>query len=219
VTSRDPATLVAGATRADARSLRAPSAEEWESVAELVLRLEPTPLELLPSAYVQKAWESRARGLVGSVAVRGLVSDASLLLRLTWTAEQPRERIDDNDVYADACGVLFPLDGQWAELATMGTDERPVNAWYWRAGAASAYSVEARGLGTTVRVPDSGLVAGGEWKGARWSVVFSRPLRARGVPLSHGAELPVAFAVWSGAGAERGGIKSHTPIWQRLRIE
>lgn len=213
-----PQTTLAAKAKANSCDLLAPSHAEWASAEETLLPLEPTPLERQPSAYVQKSWESRPHVATSSIRLRALLTDDSLVLRLAWVAEQPVEAITDNNVYADACGVLFPLDGENAELSSMGSEASPVQSWYWRAGLSAPFVVTAKGLGTVTRERESALVANAEWRDGEWSVVFARPLDVDGVPLVRGAEVPVGLAVWSGEAGERAGLKSHTPVWHRLTI-
>ena len=50
--------------------LLAPDTGEWDRAEEAVVPIEPTPLERLPSAYVQASWRDRPRGAIGEVRVR-----------------------------------------------------------------------------------------------------------------------------------------------------
>ena len=50
--------------------LVAPDAAEWGSATEVVVPIDPTSLERLPSAYVQVSWRNRPRGAIGEVRVR-----------------------------------------------------------------------------------------------------------------------------------------------------
>jgi DMSO reductase family type II enzyme heme b subunit len=193
----------------------APADPAWERAEEALVALEPTPLDQQPSAYVQRAWAGRPRGDVPAVAVRALVSEETVMLRLSWRASPPSPGITDYDAYADACGVLFPANGQTASLGTMGDESAPVTAWHWRAGAQEPFVVTARGLGTAEREGQHALRASGQLAGSTWTVVFAHP-RAGGPQARPGAPLPVGFAVWAGGAAERAGLKSHTPRWQEL---
>ncbi len=191
------------------RDLLSPRAAAWKDAPEAVLPLQPTPLDVQPSAYVQTAWTGRERGNVASVSVRALAAGGQLLVRLQWSANDPRHSISDNDAFADACAILFPSDGKDAELATMGSEAKPVTAWYWRSGTPAPYMATARGLGTVTRVASSPLTAAGEWAAGQWQVVVAGPAPAA-------AKLGVA--VWSGAASERAGLKSHTPSWHDLKV-
>ncbi|HEY4669101.1 MAG TPA: ethylbenzene dehydrogenase-related protein [Tepidiformaceae bacterium] len=190
----------------------------WDGVPELAVDLVPTDLGAQPSVYVQKAWENHSYGAGRPVLVQAAVTGNNLFVRLRWAADDPRPSITDNNVFPDACGVLFPLDGNKAELKTMGSDDWPVQAWHWRAGTADPFVVVARGLGTAERQTGHSVTADASHNGDEWRVVFSRALNAKGVPLARGAAVPVGFAVWAGANNERAGLKAHSPEWIELRI-
>lgn len=190
----------------------------WDDLPEVTVDLVPTDLEAQPSVYVQKAWEGRPYGEGRSVRVQAAVAGGELFVRLRWAAADHRPAINDNDVFPDACGVLFPLDGNNAELSTMGSEDWPVQAWHWRAGTADPFVVVARGLGTAERQTGDAVTADASHNGDEWRVVFSRALSAKGVPLARGSAVPVGFAIWSGANNERAGLKAHTPEWIELRI-
>ncbi len=190
------------------RDLLSPRAPAWDDAIEVSLPLQPTPLEAQPSAYVQKAWAGRQRGGIESVAVKALAAGDELVVRLQWAAPDPRHTINDNDVYADACAVLFPANGNDAEIGTMGSAGKPVTAWHWRAGAAGPNVATAQGLGTVTREKKHALQATGEWQNGSWHVVLAGP----------GNPAKIGIAVWSGAASERAGLKSHTPTWHDLKV-
>jgi len=210
--------LVARGARAGLNALLAPDAAEWEKAPELVALLVPTPLEDQPSAYVQAAWARRHRGDVREVKVRSLIGKDGLAVRLVWAAANPQRRIDDWNVYADGCAVLFPADGKSAEISTMGSARKAVEGWFWRAGTELPFQVTATGLGTVDRAGEHGVRARAQWDEGCWQVVLGRALDAGGVRLAAGGRVPVGFAVWCGAAKERAGLKSYTPAWCELRL-
>ncbi len=198
--------------------LLAPAGAPWKSVSETIVSLAPTPLDAQPSAYVRASWADRAHGTLASAGLSAVVAGDALYLRLRWAAAEPRLAITDNDTYADACAMLFPLDGKAAELSTMGDERRPVQAWHWRAGTALPFVITATGLGTVTRLPDHPVSVGAAWESGSWSVIFRRSLQEAGVPLSAGGSIPLGIAVWSGANNERAGLKAHTPAWLTLNL-
>ncbi|MGB4864169.1 MAG: ethylbenzene dehydrogenase-related protein [Tepidiformaceae bacterium] len=196
-----------------------PTVDPWHAAQEIEAPLEPTPLEAQPSAYVRTAWADRKHGATPSVRAAAAVADGVLHVRLRWAALNPRPAITDNNVFADACALLFPLDGMTAELSTMGDEAHPVQAWHWRAGTAVPFVVEATGLATTTRLPNPQAVSvEAVWNGGEWSVVLSRALDAPGVPLRPGTSVPLGIAIWQGALEERAGLASHTPRWLALEL-
>jgi DMSO reductase family type II enzyme heme b subunit len=210
--------VVARGVKAGLDALLVPDAPEWTNAAESVVGLAPTPLADQPSAYVRVAWERRFRGDVREVRVRALAGKDSVAVRLEWVAANPQRRIDDWDVYADGCAVLFPADGRSAEISTMGSARKPVEGWFWRAGTEVPFSVTAKGFGTVERAKEHSVRARAQWDDGRWQVVLGRPLAADGVSLSAGGKVPVGFAVWCGAAKERAGLKSYSPGWHELRL-
>jgi DMSO reductase family type II enzyme heme b subunit len=199
--------------------LLAPDAAEWGKAEEAVVAIDPTPLERLPSAYVQASWKDRPRGAIGELRVRAAAGEGGgLAVRLEWTALRPSRSISDVNVYPDACAMLFPADGREAEFGTMGSPEHPVGGWHWRAGTELPFAVTATGIGTVERAKEHPVQARARWSEGSWQVVLAGPLGAKGLPLRKGSALPVAFAVWSGAARERGGVKSYTPQHCALRL-
>jgi DMSO reductase family type II enzyme heme b subunit len=199
--------------------LLAPDAAEWGQAEETVVAIEPTPLERLPSAYVQASWKDRPRGAIGEVRVRAAAGEGGgLAVRLEWGALRPSRSISDVNVYPDACALLFPADGREAELGSMGSPEHPVGGWHWRAGTELPFAVMATGIGTVERAKEHPVQARARWAEGCWQVVLAGPLGAHGIPLRKGSALPVAFAVWSGAARERAGLKSYSPQPCALRL-
>lgn len=212
------ATISAGETSTDRDQLISPSHGEWDTVPATIVHLAPTPLESQPSVYVRKTWEQKAHGAVSEVTVQAVSAGGALLIRLGWSVASPRGRVSDNDIYADACGVLFPADGRSADLSSMGSPASPVAAWYWRAGLDAAMSVTATGVGTVERDSTPEVRAVGELRGNEWHVVFSRVLNGGAPKFIQGSDVPVGFAIWCGANDERAGLKSHTTSWHRLAV-
>ena len=103
--------------------LLAPDTGEWDRAEEAVVPIDPTPLDRLPSAYVQVSWRDRPRGAIGEVRVRAAAGDGGLAVRLDWAALRPSRLISDVNVYPDACAMLFPADGREAEFDSDGESE------------------------------------------------------------------------------------------------
>lgn len=207
---------------APADKLLDPDAPEWQSASEVSISLEPTPLALQTSEYIKAAWRDRPYGRIKEMRVRALNNGQWLLLRLQWSVAQNVSQTTDNNVFPDAVGVLFPLDGQDAPLTDMGSPQQPVNAWYWRADRDRPINVTANGRGTTTRHQQSSLNAHSQWKEGAWLVAMGRPLavsEGEAVPLAVGKTVKAAFAVWEGANQERVGLKAFSPQWHQLVIE
>lgn len=201
-----------------AASRFSPSGSAWDGLAETEVQLQPTPLDRQPSAYVQTAWAGKVYGTLSTAGLTVAVAGSTLHLRLRWLAPDPKTGITDNDVFADAAAVLFPLNGVDAPLETMGDAQRPVQAWHWRAGTSQPFVVSASGLGTVTRLPRHSVEASADWANGQWTAVFSRPLVADGVKFPPGTSVPCGIAVWCGARGERAGLKSHTAGWITLAL-
>lgn len=192
-------------------------ASGWSAAEVATVPLEPTPIDRQPSAYVRAAWRDRPRSDIRELEVSSLTGPDAIALRLEWEAPRPSRAISDINAYADGAAVLLPVDGVNLAHETMGTEEHPVQGWHWRAGTADPFVVTATGLGTAQRHSGHGVVGAGEWDDGRWRVVLARALDGGGdgdgdaVPLGRGSCVPVAFAVWSGAAGERGGLKAFSP--------
>jgi DMSO reductase family type II enzyme heme b subunit len=201
---------------ADARNL-GPWTEGWGAGDSVPLQ--PTPLDAQPSAYVQESWRERPYGQTAEAIVQFIRTPETVYARVEWACPSPRFGITDNDVFADACAILFPANGHAAPLATLGDKSEPVVAWHWRAGAETAFIADGTGLGTLSRRPKHDLNVAAEWRHDRWAVVFTYPLTNNGHSASPAASDLAAFAVWSGANQERAGLAACSPAWRRLRQE
>jgi DMSO reductase family type II enzyme heme b subunit len=212
------ANLDAQTSSAVLEDMLAPNGSAWNEVKGEAIELVPTPLDRQPSAYIQTAWKDKHHGAVSRVLIQAVRNDETLALRLQWDASNPQRSINDIDAYADACAVLFPGDGQEADLDTMGSADNPVVAWHWRAGTDLPFVVIAKGIGTVERCADHQVQAGSRWNDGKWQVVLARSLDSGEPSMSAGTNIPIAVAVWCGAEAERAGLKSHSPEFHRLRI-
>ena len=206
--------IVAARVSAAAADSLGPWDDAWPSAVEIAL--EPTPLEAQPSAYVQQAWKDREHGVTQSIRVSAATSPRRFHLRLEWPAESPHMGITDNNVFADACGVMFPAwPGDLPPM--MGAPGNPVETWFWRAGAPAPFVATAEGPGTVARRDDHELSVASEWRAGNWAVVFSHPSVEGGLP-GDGASVSVAFAAWNGAAEERAGLAAYSPSWRTLVV-
>lgn len=200
-----------------------PASSVWDGVEGEVVSLGGTPVQNQPSRYIRTAWAERAIGAVRTLMVKVAHNGRDILFRLEWpdvTANREHMGI----VFCDAAGVLFPLNGE-APLATMGSAEAPVNAWYWRADFEEAgQNIVARGLGTVEEVGGGVVACRAQWERESWRLVLARSLAlpqqaGQGVQLGVGQSVKVAFAVWEGGSGERAGIKAFSKQWRELVIE
>lgn len=200
-----------------------PGGEAWKQVRPSTVVLSPTPLEMQPTDYVRVSWTSRPYGKASSMRVSSLHNGDQIFFRLVWQDDSSDAKIADIDQFVDAAAVLFPI-AEDAPLFGMGSKDKPVNAWFWRADWERPKNVAAEGMGSTQRRDDPALAASARHQRGRWDVIIARSLNGKGSPagtvaLRPGASTKIAFAVWQGANQERAGIKAFSPDWQELRIE
>lgn len=195
----------------------------WAGLDAIGIDLVPAPVTLAASVSGQMAL-SRSHGKVGRVEARLAHNGETLSVRLSWRDARKDDRIEDLDRFSDGAAVMFPLQGD-ANSVTMGDEERPVNAWLWKADRAEPFDVIARGYSTSQRRPasSSGLAAGASYRDGGWHLVFQRPLDrpesgefTRFIP---GRPSKIAFAVWEGSNAERAGQKAMSGSFVELELE
>jgi DMSO reductase family type II enzyme heme b subunit len=216
--------VLARKTKIDAKALGDPDAAVWSDADAASVELAPTSLALQPSAYLAQTERDRPVGRVKQVHVRALHNGSEIAFHLEWEDSAREDTVADNDAFPDGAALLFPLR-EGAPLMTMGSEEKPVAAWHWRADRPThARSNVAQGLGSTRIVDEDSIATAASWRDGRWRLVFRRPLRVSGaenevIQIGVGDTLQVAFAVWEGGNGERGGLKSFSPGWHPLTLE
>jgi DMSO reductase family type II enzyme heme b subunit len=197
-----------------------PGAAFWSQATKEKVALLPTPLamvqELSPFLAI-----SQGHGAITALQVEAVHNGEMLAVRLSWAADK-HDRVVDLNGFVDGAAVMFPtVTG--ASAITMGEAGKPVNAWYWKADQKVPYEVLAEGFRFVNRQKDN---AGSDLKAAavhadgRWQVVFRRSLGARNglVRFAPKQTSGIAFAVWSGAHAERSGRKAFSGDFVPLEL-
>jgi DMSO reductase family type II enzyme heme b subunit len=208
----------------DAAGLGDPDHAAWSGAEAHDVQLAPTPMELQPSAYLAATRRARPVGVVQHLRVRSLHNGSDVAFHLEWQDPARAVALSDNDVFPDGAALLFPLRED-APLMTMGSEDRPVAAWHWRADRPErARANVSEGLGTTRVLDDASIATAASWRDGRWRLVFRRALRpadatSESIPIGVGETLKVAFAVWEGGNGERGGLKSFSPSWHLVTLE
>jgi len=185
-----------------------PQADVWARAVEVVVPLSATPLEAQTSAYVRSVWRGRPYGLTPYVAVRAFHGDGWVAFRLSWPCPAKSDRLTDDDAFLDAACLLFASSNDTP--IAMGSAERPVEGWLWRADWPRPRLVRAQGPGTSLREEVASLRASAVWERGHWIVSLAGPRRAEGF---------IAIAIWQGAHQERAGIKAYSPSWLSLSWE
>jgi len=94
--------------------------------------------------------------------------------------------------------------------------------WYWRADLETGENLVAHGLGTDKPTNGAAIDAKSAWKDGRWSVVLSRPLKAKGadnVKLTPGKKASFGVTIWEGSNRERGDLRSYSQQWHELTLD
>lgn len=200
-----------------------PEGTVWRGIARDRIDLDPTPLVLQPSEYIQNAWKPLGHGKTPEVRVAAAHNGRAIFFVLEWDDVSDDSRPNDMTAFPDQAGVMLPFKDD-APITEMGLPDKPVNMWLWRGDLEKPLYVTATGRGRTVRHADSPLAGRGVWREGVWRVVISRPfnvsLQAQDVvPLAPGMTHKCTFAVWQGSTKERGGLKAYHPVWEALELE
>jgi len=202
-----------------------PAAPEWKAVAGESISMAATPLANQPSEYIKASRDERKVGKVKRLMVQSAHNATDIFFRLTWEDPDKDEKITDNNVFPDGCGILMPLNGGDSPIDEMGSKNAPVNAWFWRADFGDKpRNIVAHGLGSSVNSKKSPIKAKSMWGSGAWSVVMGRPLavpkqKDETTQLAAGNTVKVGFAVWEGSNGERAGVKSFSKEWRELSLQ
>ena len=172
----------------------------------------------------RRANAALARPGPAAVLVRAATDGTDLALLLEWQGgKDDGAAAGETDRYADAVAVQVPLHfgpGVRLPYVGMGDEAQPVAIDLLRAeaGGTSSREAVAAGFGSLTRASLGGVRGELRRDPARGTLRASlvRPLAAGPVDLRAGL-VPVAFAVWEGDRAERGGNKSLSG-WKVLRL-
>jgi steroid C-25 hydroxylase gamma subunit len=202
-----------------------PLAAQWSSIPGESLKMDATPLANQPSEYIKASRDERKIGKVRSLMVQAAHNSSDIFFRLTWEDAEDDNKITDNNIFPDGCGILMPLNDGDPPIDEMGSKEAPVNAWFWRADFKDKpRNTIAHGLGTTQFSKKCAIQTKSTWGQEAWAVVFTRSLsvpdqKDETTQLAPGAKVKVGFAVWEGSNGERAGLKSFSKEWRELELE
>lgn len=159
-----------------------------------------------------------------TVTVRAVASAKELGVLVEWDDATADRYAGETDHYGDAVAVEVPVAfgaGKRLPYVGMGDAGSPVLVHMARAtkGATVARHAVGAGFGSLTQAPDitwmkTSLVYVDKDK--RWRALFVRPLVAADHSVD-AALVPIAFAVWDGAHAQRGGNKLLSG-WRVLRL-
>lgn len=208
----------------DGPALGDPQAGVWQNLLSRKVALTPTPVAMQGSKYILGKWKDGEFGHLGALGLQALHNGTDIAFRLEWACEPRSDTPLDNDQFADAAALLFPLSDTAPII--MGIEGAPVNIWHWRADRPkAARNNVAEGIGTS-RFSKSGptVATQAAHHHGRWFVVFRRalvatPPSAETADFHPGQTHRVAAAIWNGANAERAGLKAYSPEWVELDLE
>jgi DMSO reductase family type II enzyme heme b subunit len=195
----------------------------WDKTAGESFDMVPAPVGLVKELSPFMAL-STDHGKIKRVSVNALHNGRRLSIRLVWADDSPDTEIKDLDQFTDGAAVMFPMT-KGANAITMGDEQNPVNAWFWKADSAEPHDVVAHGFGTSRRRPakGSGLRTASVYSDGRWFVVFQRSLRpttglADQVSFKPSTRIGIAVALWEGSNRERAGQKSISGEWTPFEV-
>lgn len=207
-----------------AEELGDPAAVLWRAPMSRKIRLVPAPAGMQNSKYVQGKWRDGEFGRTRALGLQALHNGESVAFRLEWECGTRSDSGADNDQFADAAALLFPLS-ESAPLM-MGTEGAPVNIWHWRADRPrAARDNVATGIGSSRLTAGNPVVATrAVHEHGRWFLVFRRsiaavPPAAAAASFEPAKPFRMAVAVWNGSNAERAGLKAFSPEWVELTLE
>ncbi len=201
-----------------ADSLAAPDAPGWSGIPEYRIDLQPAP-PVHPSVVLQQS------GVTAAPLFFRVARDAERFwVRLRWN-DATRDGEDAFERFPDSAALQFALQEGDKTSYMMGSPDSPVNIWHWKASTDRAEDLAAGGFGSLTSLSQQDVSAASHYEngeGAGWSVVLSRAFEASGrhrVVLGPGASVPMAFAIWQGARAQRDGHKLVSLGWVEARFD
>ncbi|MBL3574958.1 dimethylsulfide dehydrogenase [Rhodovulum sulfidophilum] len=146
-------------------------------------------------------------------------------VRLRWV-DPTHDTSTLRDRFRDGAAIEFSESDDSVSYM-MGTDaESPVNIWYWHPDGDRVESLAAGSPGSLTRLDRQPVTGASEYRAghgpddSQWIVVMSRPLASEGdhqVSFERDT-IPVAFALWQGADAQRDGLKLVSLNWIFARM-
>jgi DMSO reductase family type II enzyme heme b subunit len=194
----------------------APGAAFWARVPTAQVDMMPTPLQLQPTEYIRKSWETKKYGEVApKLEVASVHDGETWALRATWKGSAPG--VTD---FPDALAIGLPVRNN-PVLALMGAKDAPIHYLRWSADKKEVMSLLATGIGLSVPGPEIKRTAQMATDGPTWQLVITRAMGTGKdiAPLAAGKKTGVGFALWRGVNEERAGIKAFSIDWTELELE
>jgi len=177
------------------------------------IELIAAPTSIQPGGYVRRAYADHTRASTPWAEVSVEARGGGWQVFVSWPCPESVSDIrHDVDLFSDAAAILAPSAPD-APMMTMGSATAGVDGWLWRADREQGLRVSAHGLGSLDRSDaPPGTAVTAAWADKRWGVRFELPAWP-----SLDAQHLIGIAVWRGAAAERGGLKSVSPNWVAIK--
>ncbi|WP_171034664.1 ethylbenzene dehydrogenase-related protein [Pseudoalteromonas sp. S4741] len=153
-------------------------------------------------------------------------TDERLFMRLHWK-DATKDILNTVDDFPDGVAVQFAMGDDSTSYMMGSGHDKPVNIWYWKAGAGKLENLAAGGYGSTTLLDNQSVsvkdayVTDRSPQNREWYVVMSRPLIAQDkydVDFFR-PTIPMGFALWQGNDEERNGNKKVTHTWITLETD
>ena len=100
-----------------AKELMNLDAPAWSKVTPEKVNLDPTPVDTIPSKYINETVEPNDVGKIQNIEAKALHNGKEIFIRLEWADGTQNTGLDDTKAFPDAVAMLFPLNGE-ASLST-----------------------------------------------------------------------------------------------------
>lgn len=141
-----------------------------------------------------------------------------------WGEEDSGDAAGGGEGFSDAIGLQFPSkvpSGNRKPYFIFGDSQSSVDFWFvdLAKNAALAEQFLGRGSEALEVFGADEIEVSASYDQGRWSVIFKRPLKARGgVSLQEEMFVPIAFSAWDGFNRERGNKRALSP-WFYFYLE
>lgn len=177
-------------------ALAGPGGSAWADVETVSVPLSSAPSGLPNANDVS----------TDAVDVEAARTDSTLYVRLQWDDPSMNASTSTPTEFTDAVAMQLPAEADAHPAIALGSQQTPVNVWYWNAEAGTE-EILAGGPGSITEVEPS-VEATSEYEDGTWTVVFARDLTVDSetrTQFDMQTDVDAAFAVWDGGNAERSG--------------
>ncbi|MGM0399503.1 MAG: ethylbenzene dehydrogenase-related protein, partial [Halobacteriota archaeon] len=174
-----------------------PTADTWEDAEGTEVPMASAPSGLPNAGSVA----------TDAVDVQAARTDSELYVRMEWNDATENTSAEEIQSFADGVAMQIPVDAESEPDIALGSEETPVNVWFWSADEGTE-ELLAGGQGSITKMSESTVETEAVHEDGTWTVVMHRSLAVddeNRAALDTGSDVDVAFAVWDGANGERSG--------------